>query len=820
MKRKMKNYAMLLCLSACLAAGAAGVSHVTTSAEDGNASDSLTMTQGASLYLKEVSGLKFQYTIKNYDATAGKNYGMLIVPYDYLEKAGISLTDDVNDDYIAKLTAANLSNDPIVAENLTPSENGVVEYSIGSILEDNYAREFFGLGFEKTGENTYEYAQPNDNVRSVFEVANLALNKLNYGEWNSENEEDMNEKNLLASKETDVLNVFVEKGFEFVYGTTTPTIEAAASSVDGEVAPAITTVKAKEIDLGIHWNYEAADEKIVTVKNGALKGVGRGKTKLTASLGKAISTETTVAVLKNATELEIYNNSGKAEFFETGVTENADAFGAVATEGGFYNNSGNYTKDSGYIAFKNPNAQDGKYTLDANGTYVDFYFTGNNMPNVEFFGNGISGNMWADSVNQGFVVTNGSGPSALYGNYTNSKDKINTTDYTGLSESYKYNGIVNYFPYFQYGVSDYSKLSSRLNYAATYVEHSMKMAYKATSGWISDFTVNYSNFSMWSLMQDETQSWHYVVGMYSDEGKAYIDSRLYKTAANGEDMLFAIYRAEVAKVSGTVSGYIVAHSALKGNNMHTQYAYTLPYAGNAATRYQEAENATFNADGTVTLKGGVGNSANMTNMTAGYLVLDKDYRLGEYVDIYFTGDNLPQLSFLANQVTNTLHNGGSGFVTVNGVGYADTSKENGFVLLGDSTTMTPYGYEFVAFTPNRSTLKYDTDVLIARKISSKADMSTRQQNAHALSMYKLSTMPEQEFKMTVGFYENASGNVEMSIVVYQLGEEGAQTKYFSLTQASTVSATDEGLGTYLIAYGALRGANTTITFGYSKPYTK
>jgi hypothetical protein len=57
------------------------------------------------------------------------------------------------------------------------------------------------------------------------------------------------------------------------------------------------------------------------------------------------------------------------------------------------------------------------YTLDEKGTYIDIYFTGNNMPMVEFFGNSISGNAFAASGKKGFVVHNGAGPQQLYRNF-------------------------------------------------------------------------------------------------------------------------------------------------------------------------------------------------------------------------------------------------------------------------------------------------------------------------------------------------------------------------------------------------------------------
>ena len=795
---------MIACLSAGLVAGTEGVSSVTANATDGLVSDTLTMTKGASLYLEEVSGLKFQYTIANYDASANKNYGMLIVPYDYLETAGISLTDEVNDDYIAKLTAANFENAPIVVENLTPSAAGVVEYSIGSILEDNYAREFFGLGFEKTGENTYEYATPNENVRSVFEVANLALNKLNFGTWDESDEEAMKEKALLASKETDVLNTFITKGFAFVYGENATLSLSAVTYEGGEVTPTITTTKEKTIDLKVHWSCETGD-----LTRGANQTVE-------AKLGKLYTENVSVDVLKDETELEIYNNSGKAEFFDESITANTNAFSTVSLSGGNFRTGSAYTKDSGYIAFKNPNAEDGKYTLDNNGTYVDFYFTGNNMPNVEFFGNSISGNMWKDNENKGYVVNNGHGPAGLYTNYATAKDLINTTDYTNLSSSYKHNGIVNYPAYFRYGVSDYNKLSAN-GTSVTDQRYTLNMAYYGSDGWVSDYGVAYSTLSMWSLMQDETKNWHYTVGMYQDaENNVYLDAKLYEILANGTELAFAQYNAQVETVTETVSGYIVVHGAIKGQEdgssafRRTELSYGLPYAGNATTR-GVSSGATFNADGSVTLQTNSANSASydfLKGRTMGYVALDGSYGLGTYIDIYFTGSNMPMVSFFNKYVTDTVTDYVDGTNTNSGI-----LMFNAFYKQSGDVGSAYYGYRYTVCGPNRvSTTSMDSSRL-------HYDGGFKASEASKISAPTLATMAEQQFKYTVGFYLNAESKVCISVDVDKVDANGNKVEdYFAFEKALEVTQEDIK-GDKIILYGGFNGSYSP-TFRYSAPYTK
>lgn len=838
MKKTVRNYAILACLSAGLAVGAAGVSSVAAGASSLVSTD-MTMTLGASLYLEEVSGLKFQYTIANYDEAADKNYGMVIVPYDYLAKAGITdLTANTND-YVTALKGATLPNEPIIVENLEPNADGEVEFSVGDLNTNNYAREFFGIGFEKTGENSYLYATQNDNVRSVFEVANLALNKLNYGTWDLNEAEQAAEKELLASKETSVLNPFITTAFEFVYGTSTPTLTVAASAVSGEVTPVVSATKVKDVELAMHWNYASEDEDIAQVADGKIKGASRGQSKITASLGKALSVEATAAVLKDEAELSMYNNSHKADFFAEE--------GKISLQGGYYkeskantekNSSGAATPSSsvGYVAFEDT------YTLDENGTYVDMYFTGNNMPLVEFFASDVEElfmhtdwktDYWGNAT-EGFIVSNGLATSRPTDNMRYRKQDDHTYTYS------QYSG------YFGFGVSPYA---DRWNGAEGWALG----AQAATDGSVTvydntnskDSVMKYSNFSMYAMehINSATQNYRYTVGMYKDaDGYVYIDASLYKV--NGTTETLWAYWQDNVRIDGrvddteyveqltegeSISGKIVIHAAVKGTDadykpLPNVFSCSVPYAGDASTRYKVAEETAFNADGTVSVtNGAVKNTNDITKLgTSGYLVLDDDYELGEYVDIYFTGNNMPNLSFLTKTVEQ-LNTNTAGFLIWRG------SKDA-------STYMWQTAGSFLVYSPARTGSNQDKGDMNGKSLGSTTSNATSAQTlAHPLSMYVLETYEATtQFKMTVGFYENADGYIEMSVEVDTWDEtNGAWVDYVakggkttaahsSFTMTSTLDAENDTdkIGKYLIAYGMHVGSSTSTTFRYSAPYTK
>jgi hypothetical protein len=172
----------------------------------------------------------------------------------------------------------------------------------------------------------------------------------------------------------------------------------------------------------------------------------------------------------------------------------------------------------------------------------------------------------------------------------------------------KYNGITNFADFFQFGVSNYTKFkqgqyatkdTSQTFYYSLYNKNTTPL-------WTVDTKMGGSNFSMFSLMQDETQKWHYVIGMYLKGNDVYVDAKLYKVDTNGNDVdvdtmtteidAYASYNAVVETLEDGVvrSGYIVAHAAHKGlpnyaladykEHTYTKFTCTKPYAGDASKR--------------------------------------------------------------------------------------------------------------------------------------------------------------------------------------------------------------------------------------------
>ncbi len=377
MKKILRKSAVGFLTMTCMAAGAMGAilstpnKEVTTRAATNG---DMQMKTGASIYLNENSGLRFGYSVANYSAEAGKNYGMLIVPYDYLAKAEITLGAGV--DYVTVLNAAyaegTIPYAPIVAENITPVlEDGeyVVKHSIVDIIPQNYVREFFGVGFEKTGE-TYTYAVGNDNVRSVFEVANLALNEY------EANTLPADEKQLIADNKTTVDN-YITEGFDFVYSGAT----LANSYADADAYNPLNLEKQEgkeNIDLTsqMHFTYENTDNTVATVnEEGMIKPLKYGTTTVTYSLGGVKKITQEVKILASEAQAVYSNNAEGAEFNEDGSISLA----AKKLASGYISTAKNYRAN--YVAVEN-------FTV---GKAIDIEFKGNNMPIMRVFADAISG---------------------------------------------------------------------------------------------------------------------------------------------------------------------------------------------------------------------------------------------------------------------------------------------------------------------------------------------------------------------------------------------------------------------------------------------
>ncbi len=286
---KTKNKKILISALCSAMAGSVGIGLATVQTANADyLANSLTMIEGASIYLGDVSGIRYSYTTAYAENT---NYGMLIVPEDYLLKSGIEI--GATTDYVTALKASTYLTEKqkgqiIIEENLVPDgydtdnlptagTSVTFKHAIGDLYQQNYDRRFFGIGFIKNGDN-YTYAENNDNVRSIMYVASAALNDYAFDYENLEEEYQTSYGNNLntlgAHVTTGISNV--TDAFEYsVLGETEMTVgDTQTLTVDN------ARQNNRQADLAVYWT--SGDEEMATVENGEVTAIGAGAVSITA----------------------------------------------------------------------------------------------------------------------------------------------------------------------------------------------------------------------------------------------------------------------------------------------------------------------------------------------------------------------------------------------------------------------------------------------------------------------------------------------------------------------------------------------------------
>lgn len=278
--------------------------------------------------------------------------------------------------------------------------------------------------------------------------------------------------------------------------------------------------------------------------------------------------------------------------------------------------------DNGYVAWK------GDFGV---GYYVDFTFVGNNIPNVCLFADKINGDM-SKHGGQGILVI--SGMNGLYksgGHY-----KTLYSDSMVVFGPERMNGGTNAIVWDSY--------LTRLSGADT-----------------QKFTQDY-------LSKDVSGTrYRYVVGSYLQGEYIYLDLRLYDASnPTSEQLIHNQHVATNVHISQVSGGNIIAFAPLKENAANSSFTFKTPYqdapiALSGTDASVLSSGATFNADGSVTLKGygldGMDGSARMSyiaKLSASYIAWEGEYGTGNYVEFEFTGNNMPQVCFFADKINGSL----------------------------------------------------------------------------------------------------------------------------------------------------------------------
>lgn len=150
------------------------------------------MTGGASIRIEEPVGLRFSASsLKRYaDGWKEKGFavslGMIVAVSDRVTEEKGALTLD-NPNYVAD-TDYRYIEFAADEENFTLREGSYLVNGVLKVKETNFARKYIGVAYlkiEKDGKARYVYAEDNDNVRSMQDVASAALSDSS-AEWSEE----------------------------------------------------------------------------------------------------------------------------------------------------------------------------------------------------------------------------------------------------------------------------------------------------------------------------------------------------------------------------------------------------------------------------------------------------------------------------------------------------------------------------------------------------------------------------------------------------------------------------------------------------------
>ena len=458
---------------------------------------------------------------------------------------------------------------------------------------------------------------------------------------------------------------------------------------------------------------------------------------------------------------------------------------------------GTQVYDSGATMMSNMNTPHVAFAGDYGiGTYVDFVFSGNNLPNVAFFADQINGN-----------ITNEGGNAYLIMNGLYSANRGSSTSKTNVIGE---NRLICVGPdRFHKGASGKDPLHNYISASE------MTREYLISEN--SLFTQKY-------LHEDVSgRTYKYTVGSFVKDGYLAFETKLYDNTT-GDLVALASYKTSQL-ASEVVADNIIVYSTVKGSGENTVFQYSEPYLGTPENVTLYSYKTKVNEDGTVSIDGAVikgsGYTSQMTenpesaDLSVGYISFGEDYGVNNYLDITFTGKNMPSVMFFADQLNDDLTQaGGKGVLVSSGMLVNET------VWRGDDSLFV-YGPNRVpmSFDENKGldTNVYDNNtwgyVYGGAKIPVLAKLN--------YSNYPLLTtkglmedLSGDQYKLTIGTFVNAGGNicidvklvnVTKNLVVYDTAIPTSLTQY----------DVEDGK---IIIYGAVNGVEKSTTFKYTNPY--
>ena len=474
--------------------------------------------------------------------------------------------------------------------------------------------------------------------------------------------------------------------------------------------------------------------------------------------------------------------------------------------------------NNSYIAF------DGNYDV---GTYVDFYYTGNNMPQVMFFADEINGRMTnfsdhnfkkpmgdvakTDNVAEVQVkVANHQGLLLTNGMYTST----NQTDYNANAHRFQIWGM------------------NRVNFAdvkTTWSATANTNAALYTVAWADDTNVDKPTnaFTQRGLNTDKYKNteFKYTVGTLSRNGCLVVEAILYTYDSINDSwtkLTNIVLRTTID--ASEYTGSIVAYATVKDAGSDTEFRYSMPY--NRGVSYNEDGSVTIETSGIENFSG-AGFATSVAEAYFNHINYEGDYGVGTYIEFEFIGNNLPQVMFFANNTNGNI----AGFKRL-----GTTSATSGFntdtiTPTGDMGLLLNNGFYNGPSNANNGGKNYFWIWGMNRYLPSTINTGVNNVNSGCLKRWVyngvygaltqttlMSTYSETKLRYLVGTYSDGD-SVVVDITLSTIDKDtGVVTKLFNATCDTGIS---DDISGNIIVFATAKGDNQTSTFTITKePYLK
>ncbi len=460
--------------------------------------------------------------------------------------------------------------------------------------------------------------------------------------------------------------------------------------------------------------------------------------------------------------------------------------------------------DSGYLGWQ------GNYGLN---TFVDFEFTGNNIPNVIFFADEINneltyGGKTEDSEkNKGLMVISG-----IYGAYSPGANIVACSDTVAVFGPNRYdNG---------WSMTDGRWCAKSGVPAPVYVG----------GGYKNPIPEEYALLTQDGLRADTTgRTYRYVIGTYGVTSGSttaiYLEMRLYDVA-NPDKPLFVVQQDTKLTTDKFIfdgnefkGGNIVVIAPSKEESVISQIKVSAPYIGKPYNITEK--NMTENEDGSYTLKGAYAANANSGTFRSDYENLgsvtgfkaytganEEGYGLGTYLDISFKGNNMPILTFFADETSGAIAEGvlpgktGAGMLILNG-------------LVNKNSDSPAYTDQLRIYGPYKYGVKNDNDEYIYNRENKDYFVSSKKESKLlALQALAQDNLDENiEYRLIIGAIEK-NGYIcfdiqLVNVTANELIVDKRATTHVSvdaMKDALGLSSSDELKG-FIVASGAFKGVD-------------